>query len=342
MKSLEHHWYQRSIIPVLLIPLSWIFSFIVAVRRRLYRAGIFKVSKPPVPVIVVGNITVGGTGKTPMVIWLVNLLKSRGYKPGIISRGYGGKAKHWPQQVRPDSDSAMVGDEPVLMAKRCRCPVAVSPDRVEAANAIFEHTNCDIIVSDDGMQHYALDRDIEIIVIDGVRRFGNGLPLPAGPLRESTSRLREADFVVVNSGGVIRNEFPMSVVPLQLVNVRDESQVMALEELRQMEVHAIAGIGNNERFFSQLEQLGIRIRRHGYPDHYKFSSKDVSFDDDLPVIMTEKDAVKCRRFANNRCWCLTIDAQLDFRFKERILASIQKISNQKTLNPEVTHGQKIT
>jgi len=196
MKRLEYYWYLRSPWMLLLTPLSLLFRTAVWLRRSAYRVGLLASHRLPVPAIVVGNITVGGTGKTPLVAWIANHLKNAGYNPGVVSRGYRGKATSWPQQVRPDSDPTVVGDEAVLVAGLCNCPMSVGPNRVAAASALIEHNNCDIIVSDDGLQHYALQRDVEIAVVDGVRRFGNGLSLPAGPLREPLKRLTEVDMVV--------------------------------------------------------------------------------------------------------------------------------------------------
>ena len=197
MTWLEKRWYSTST-PLLLLPFEWLFRLLVLLRRLAFRLGLKPSYALPVPVIVVGNISVGGTGKTPLVVWLVSLLRKAGYHPGIVSRGYGGKAERWPQQVRPDSDPQTVGDEPVMLAQRCACPIVAAPDRVAAAKLLLKHTKCDLIITDDGLQHYRLKRDIEIVVVDGERRFGNGHCLPAGPLREPQSRLAEVDFVIAN------------------------------------------------------------------------------------------------------------------------------------------------
>ena len=201
MKRLDHYWYTRSPWLLLLTPLSLLFRVVVGARRLAYRVGIKRSTRVSLPVIVVGNITVGGTGKTPLVVWLAGYLREKGHAPGIVSRGYGGTASHWPQQVRADSDPAVVGDEAVLLAATTGCPMAVAPDRVAAAQALVDQGGCDVIISDDGLQHYALQRDIEIAVIDGVRRFGSGFLLPAGPLREPLKRLQQVDLVVVNGLG---------------------------------------------------------------------------------------------------------------------------------------------
>lgn len=310
MKQLDYYWYNKGLVTLLLTPFAWLFCAAAVLRRCGYRAGIFKTHRLPVPVIIVGNITVGGTGKTPLVTWLVTLLKANGYRPGIISRGYGGDAVHWPQQVWPDSDPRIVGDEAVLLARRCQCPMAVGPVRAEAAQILLADKDCDIIVADDGLQHYALERDVEIAVVDGVRRFGNGLCLPAGPLREPRSRLKTVDIVISN-GVAGPREYRMKLVPGQLWNLTDTDRTCSLDSFTGKQVHALAGIGNPERFFRQLEEHGLKVIPHPFCDHHIFAKTDIVFKDDLPVLMTEKDAVKCQPFADLRHWCLPVDAQLD-------------------------------
>jgi tetraacyldisaccharide 4'-kinase len=323
MKRLDYYWYNKSFVTLLLTPLSWLFCTIAILRRQAYRLGLLKVHRMPVPVVIVGNISVGGTGKTPLVTWLVELLRAQGWTPGIVSRGYGGGATHWPQQVRSDSDPRMVGDEAVLLARRCRCPMAVGPDRVEAVRALLAHKNCDIIISDDGMQHYALGRDVEIAVVDGVRRFGNGLCLPAGPLREPQSRLAKVDLVVSN-GLPAPREYRMSLMPGPLYNLAHPNTRRGLDTLAGKQVHAVAGIGNPERFFKQLEEHGLQVITHPFADHHAFQREDLSFDDELPVLMTEKDAVKCEDYADQRFWCVPVEAQLDERFESLLLRLIGK------------------
>jgi tetraacyldisaccharide 4'-kinase len=281
-----------------------------------------------VPVIIIGNISVGGTGKTPLVIWLVKCLQQAGYRPGIVSRGYRGKARHWPQQVRADSDPVMVGDEAVLLAQRCQCPVAVDPHRVAAAQALLKYTDCDVIVADDGLQHYALGRDIEIAVIDGVRRFGNGRCLPAGPLREPVARLKTVDFIIVNGGCTLDKEYRMDLRVEQICRVNDPDQVIEIDTLCGTAVHAVAGIGHPQRFFDQLQAMGFDIITHAYPDHHLFSATDLDFADRLPVIMTEKDAVKCRHFASDRCWTLPVKADVDKQVAIELLARLKPMVKQ--------------
>ena len=315
---LETYWYSDRPISWLLVPVSWLYRLVVVLRRLLYGLRILRITRLPVPVIVVGNITVGGTGKTPLVVALANLLKSKGYRPGLVSRGYGGSAAKWPQQVRADSDPAVVGDEAVLLARRTGCPMAVGPKRSAAALALLKYNHCDVIVSDDGLQHYALGRDIEIVVIDGVRRFGNGHLLPAGPLRESKRRIRKVDLVVANGGGT-RGEFTMNVRPGLPRRISDDSEAPDWEAFKQREVHAVAGIGHPERFYASLKKVGVRPIEHSYPDHHPFKREDIEYGDRAAVLMTEKDAVKCAWFARSHHWYVPIAAELDERFEVRFL-----------------------
>ncbi len=316
MRSPDHLWYSRNLLAFALLPLAGLFAGVSALRRLAYRVGLKKARRFDVPVLVVGNITVGGTGKTPLVIWLADYLRKRGLRPGIVARGYGGHARRWPQQVRPDSDITVVGDEAVMLAARTACPMCVGPDRPAAVAALLAHTDVDIVISDDGMQHYALARDLEIAVIDGERRLGNGFLLPAGPLREPASRLRRVDMVVVNGQGR-EGEFSMK---LHQPGVRGlhHTAIAHLEDFAGRTVHAVAGIGNPERFFGLLERHGLDIIRHAFRDHHAFGQRDLAFDRELPVLMTEKDAVKCRRLPCRDCWVVHVDAQPDAAFVHRL------------------------
>ena len=315
-------WYGNGWQCVLFLPLSWFFSQVVKLRRFAYAQAWKKSKAYPVPVIVVGNISVGGSGKTPLVIWLVELLKQSGYRPAIISRGYGGKAANWPQQVRIDSDPVIVGDEAVLLARRCQCPIAVGPERCDAIEALLEHTGCDVIVSDDGLQHYAMQRDIEIAVVDSIRRYGNRRLLPAGPLREPVARLENVDFIVSN-GVARRGEYAMLIKGIMARNlVTDKTQ--GLERFSGQTVHAVCGIGNPDRFFAALKKFNITLIEHAYPDHYPFSEYEVYFEDDLPILMTEKDAMKCQRFKNPQHWFVPVQAELNKHFAPRLLALLEK------------------
>jgi tetraacyldisaccharide 4'-kinase len=328
MNWLDRYGYSLNLTAVLLWPLSLLFSAVVRVRRWLYRIGFFKSTAVGAPVIVVGNISVGGTGKTPLVACLVELLREAGYKPGIISRGYGGHSNEWPRHVTTDSDPVEVGDEPVLLAQRCRCPIVVGPDRVAAAKALFARYDCNVIISDDGLQHYRLKRDIEIAVVDGLRRLGNGACLPAGPLREPPSRLREVDFVIGN-GAARGHEYLMSLRGDTAVNLVDPCITATLAGFRRTTVHAVAGIGDPGRFFDHLRHARLRLIKHPFPDHHPFSPEDLRFPQDLPVLMTEKDAIKCRAFASENWWVAPVSAQLDPEFEEQLLRRLATIAMAK-------------
>ncbi len=316
-KLIEKIWYQNHPLGYLLYPFGWLFGLFVSIRRFCYLSGILPVQNVSVPVIVVGNITVGGTGKTPLIIWLGEYLKERGMKPGFISRGYGGKSKKWPQQVRPDSNPVLVGDEPVLIAQRSGCPVAVSANRYIAAKELLEHTDCNILLCDDGLQHLSLYRNLEIAVIDGDRRFGNGQCLPAGPLRESVRQLDSVDMIVGNSKAG-KNEFLMEYLYGDIISLSDSSKTLDKDSLKGLTVHTVAGIGNPQRYFSYLRSLGVRAIKHEFPDHHEYSASDLQFNDDLPVVMTEKDAVKCRGFGMKNAWYLKVDVKMHKSFEHRL------------------------
>ncbi|MDD5320016.1 MAG: tetraacyldisaccharide 4'-kinase [Methylococcales bacterium] len=309
-------WYKDPFIGVWLSPLGFLFSDAVKFRKFLYRHGILKTHTLPVPVIVVGNITVGGTGKTPLIIWLAQFLKDSGYRPGIISRGYGGQSESWPQMVAAKSDAKNVGDEALLIAKQTGCPMAVGPLRVETATLLLKKSDCNIILSDDGLQHYALNRDIEIAVIDGERRFGNGYCLPAGPLREPIERLQSVDLIIVNGEKSEDDEFAMQLTGDTALNLVTGEQ-KPLQEFNNC--HALAGIGNPERFFKLLASAGLTCITHSFPDHYQFQRHDIEFGDNKSVLMTEKDAVKCAPFAGKQHWYLPVKAVPEPGFAEQLL-----------------------
>ncbi|MFH0933693.1 MAG: tetraacyldisaccharide 4'-kinase [Pseudomonadota bacterium] len=325
MERLQHHWYRISPLHLLLYPVSLVFRALSALRRFLYRSGILSAVKLPVPVVIVGNISVGGTGKTPLILWLAQQLIDNGWHPGIISRGYGGNRKHGgvPREVMADNVADEVGDEPLLMAQRVLCPVWTGRDRPAAAQALLAaHPECDIILSDDGMQHYRLRRDAEIAVVDGARRFGNGMLLPAGPLREPVSRLREVDAVVINGGPAQGNEFTMHLEGNIFYNLLNPGIVASPADLAGKRLHAIAGIGHPQRFFAHLEQFGLRITPHPFPDHHRFDADDLAFDEADAILMTEKDAVKCAAFATERCWALRVDALVSPPLTQLILKKV--------------------
>ncbi len=320
--AMNRLWYGRQPLARVLLPLSFLYCSVVRLRRLAYRRGLLGSVRLPVPVIVVGNLTVGGTGKTPLIVWLSAFLRRHGYRPGIVSRGYGGRAAQWPRAVHPDSDPAEVGDEPVLLARRCGCPVYAGPQRVGAARMLLEHHGCDVLLADDGLQHYALARDLEIAVIDGERRFGNGHCLPAGPLREPLARLRSVALLVSN-GPARGRELAMHLVATGVHSVQDDGAGPPLRTFLGRRLHALAGIGNPTRFFDTLRRHGLDIVEHPLADHHAFRASDLQFGDGAVVFMTEKDAVKCRRFARPGHWYLAVDAEPDAALGERILTLLR-------------------
>lgn len=317
--DLTRYWYQDKM--NLLLPLAWLFGACVAIRRFCYRVGLFKTYRLSVPIIVVGNISVGGTGKTPFVIWLAAWLHSQGYRPGIVSRGVGSQFKHRKPYLVKENDSAeQVGDEAILLIQQTQCPMVICVNRVAAARELLAQADCNVVISDDGLQHYALDRDIEIVIVDGERRFGNGCLLPAGPLREPVSRLGEVDMVVVNGGRA--DELSMQ---LELMSIKKLKQYAATERLEAgATIHAVAGIGNPERFFQTLRRAGFAVIPHVFPDHYRYRSSDLAFNDDLPVIMTAKDAVKCQAFAKENWWYAEVEIKIDQRVPELLKSALEK------------------
>ena len=317
-------WYKDHFIGAALLPFGFLFSDFVKFRRWLYKIGVKKSAALSVPVIIVGNITVGGTGKTPLCIYLAKLLQSEGYRVGIISRGYGGEAVA--QMVLSNSNATEVGDEALLISRQTNCPMAVGANRVETGNFLLKNARCDIILADDGLQHYALKRDIEIAVVDGERRFGNSICLPAGPLREPVERLNSVDFVVVNgktAADTAWYEWQMQLIGDIAVNLKT-GENKSLADFKSTECHAIAGIGNPERFFKQLEKSGISQRiDHSFPDHHIFAADEIRFDD-KPILMTEKDAVKCKTFSTENQWFIPVAAQLSPEFDTQFLTLLKK------------------
>ncbi len=327
---LENIWYNNGSARFLLLPLMVLYCTVNSLQRWIQTRNLVKLS---CPVIVVGNITVGGTGKTPLTIHIVKLLQKQGYKPAIITRGYGGKANHWPQSVTANSDAQQVGDEAVLMAIRTGVPVYAGANRVQSIQTLINEQDCDVIVSDDGMQHYKLPRDISIAVIDAERRFGNGYCLPAGPLREKKQRLNDCDFVVLNGKfDVQRNAsnqwFGFQLEGELLLGLHSQKE-QALAMFAKQKIHAVAGIGNPERFYKTLEQGGLTLIKHSFPDHHGFKASDLCFDGDHPIVMTEKDAVKCKNLILKdsivqNCWYLPVSAILDEDFDKQLLQRLEK------------------
>ena len=316
-RVVDRIWYGKNFCQYLLVPFACFYGGVVRVRKMAYELGVLNVFRARVPVLVVGNVSVGGTGKTPLTIWLASKLTDFGFKPGIVCGGYRGHAKSWPQQVRADSDNYVVGDEAIILAANTSVPVVAGPDRVKSIRALLEKHDIDLVLCDDGMQHYALARDIEIAVINGVRRLGNGKLLPAGPLRESRKRLREVDMIVCN-GIPARGEFAMKYKAEELRKVGTEDQGVLVKNFDEKHVHAVAGIGNPESFFSLLESLGFLLEKHVFPDHHNFEERDIAFGDDKPILMTEKDAVKCARLDNQNMWYLPLNIELSSAFEDRL------------------------
>jgi len=317
-------WYNKSIWLYLLYPFSLLFSYLTTRRRRKFLKDKSESYKSNTPIIVVGNLTIGGTGKTPLVKYIATELIKRGYKPGIVSRGYGGKFK---ETLKVDENTSVkeTGDEAQILSK-LNIPFYIDKNRVRAVEKINKNHDCDVIISDDGLQHYKMKRDIEIAVIDGKRRFGNKLTFPAGPLRESIKRLDSVDFVVNNSGPTEEDEFLMNVSPSEFVHLKSGKSYKVEEWPMHNQVHAVAGLGNPGRFFDLLGKLGFDIIRHPFPDHHNFVSSDIFYLDHLPIIMTEKDASKCKDFDNNKIWYLKIDADVNNKFIDQLQNKLEEIS----------------
>jgi tetraacyldisaccharide 4'-kinase len=312
-------WYGKSPMRYALLPVAAVYRGLARLRRTAYQRGWRPIVEAPVPVIVVGNVSVGGTGKTPFVIWLADQLKQRGRKVGIVTRGYRGKGTEWPRVVSADSDPEEVGDEPVLLARRTRCPVVAGPDRVACVEALLEHTRVDVVLSDDGLQHYRLARAFEIAVVDGARGMGNGLCLPAGPLREPVSRLQEVDAIVVNGAGWGHaGVFRADAVVTRVYHLKDGAE-RTLDSFRDKPVHAVAGIGNPQRFFDLLLDANLDVEAHPLDDHAQITLDDLTFDEPGAVLITEKDAVKCEHLQANGVWCVVVDFKFDADSASRLM-----------------------
>ena len=315
------HWQRRGPVAWLLFPASLLFGLAVLARRLLFRLRLLKSEHPGIPVIIVGNVTAGGTGKTPLVIWIAELLAKQGFSPAIVSRGYGATLRE-PRAATIADDAAEVGDEPIVLSRRSGCPVWVGADRIAVIRALrLQHPQVDVLILDDGLQHYRVRRDLEIAVVDG-RGAGNGFLLPAGPLREPESRLRSVDAVVLH--GTAGKGFAMSLEGDTLHRMTDAADRRPAKAFAGQSVHAVAGIGNPNRFFLHLRALGIKALPHPFPDHHPFTPRDLDFAADQPVVMTEKDAVKLRRAARPNWWVLPVTARLDPAFATWLLARAQK------------------
>ena len=325
---IEKIWFENHPLKTLLWPLLWplslLFGAISQLKRKQYLKGNKQAYQAPVPVVVVGNITAGGNGKTPVVVWLVEQLQQLGYKPGVVSRGYGAKAPHYPLVLDADTPAKHCGDEPKLIYNRTGAPVAVDPVRANAVKALLD-TGVDIVITDDGLQHYALARDIELVIVDGNRRFGNESLIPLGPLREKVERLNEVDFVITNGGQAHQGEIAMSLAPEKAINLKTKQQV-EVSELN--DLVAFAGIGHPPRFFNTLSDMNADVKvTKGFADHQDFDQQELETlaQQGANVIMTEKDAVKCREYAQNNWWYLPVSAQFETSDAERILNRIKEV-----------------
>ena len=320
----ENLWYSKNLLSTGLLPLSWLFRAIVTVRRFYYRVYHYRRTLPSVFILVVGNLTVGGTGKTPFLIWLARQCRGHGLKVGIITRGY---KKHQAGKILealPHSLSKEVGDEALLLVQKTACPVIVAANRMQAVGLLLSKYRPDVILSDDGLQHYKLPRNVEIAIVDGARQFGNGRCLPAGPLREPVSRIQECDLVVSN-GRNDNYKYSFDTVPESAVSLGPDTVRRPLQDFKDCTVHAVAGLGNPARFFRMLESAGIRIIRHVFPDHHAYVEADLEFGDNKPILMTEKDAVKCKLFVDRNIWYLPIIVQPSPLLEQRISTLIEGI-----------------
>ena len=309
-ERLVNAWYQGHPALLLLRPLEWLYRAVVQRKRQRFLAGQSPSYRAPVPVIVVGNITVGGTGKTPLILYLIEHCRARGLRVGVVSRGYGAQPPSVPWRVTAEQSADEAGDEPLLLVQRSGVALMIDPDRARAVQALLSAEPLDLILCDDGLQHYRLARDLELVLIDAVRGLGNGRCLPAGPLREPQARLQSVDAVLFNGASVDSAEgFGFTLQPTALVNVASgERQPLDVFAPGQA-VHAVAGIGNPQRFFRTLEALNWRPIAHAFADHATYSAASLEFSPSLPLLMTEKDAVKCRAFAQPNWWYLAVDAR---------------------------------
>jgi tetraacyldisaccharide 4'-kinase len=328
---LQRIWYDGASPPFWLVALVPIYRLLRWLHVGTYRIGLRHSARIDAPVIVVGNLTAGGSGKTPLVIALIEALRSRGFRPGIVSRGYGGTQRT--ATVLDDSpDPPRYGDEPSLIRRRTGVEVAVGKNRAEAA-ALLVKRGANVVIADDGLQNPSLARDIEICVIDGQRRFGNEQLLPAGPLREPLSRLETIDFRLCNGARAERGEIPMRLAGEVAVSVASASRTRPLSSFSRQRVHAIAGIGNPGRFFTGLQARGIEVVPHPFPDHHAFVASDLEFADTLPVLMTEKDAIKCVAFAGPDVWCVPVSAEVPATFIDELIARLHAVRSSISSPP---------
>lgn len=333
-------WYKDdSWCEIFLKPFSWIYCLLILLRRGAYHLGLFNTHRFDVPVVVVGNLTVGGNGKTPLVAAIAEYLSKQGLRPGLVARGYGGQSKYWPQAVTEESSACMVGDEPVLLVQKTKLPMVVGPDRVAAIKHLLSQYPVDVVISDDGLQHYKMHRDIEVLAIDSKRRFGNGSLLPAGPLREPVGRAKKVDYILVKTmsekESVNLGEYKFQIevgqpYSLLLGQLNKDSSLLNMSK----KIHGVAAIAHPEQFFDTLTQLGFEVIPHAFPDHHHFTEQDIQFDDTLPVVMTEKGAVKCQQIVTNRHWALPILAKIDPTFLQKLKQDVEQ--HLKRLKTEKT------
>lgn len=322
---IDRIWSGSSLLYLILLPLSWLYGLVSTLIRLSYRCGLRKSWRAPVPVVIVGNLTAGGNGKTPIVIWLVEQLQQRGYRVGVVSRGYGGKSAVYPLVLSQNTSPREAGDEPVLIYQRTGAPVAISPKRSDAIQALLQRHQLDVVITDDGLQHYALQRDFELVVIDGVRRFGNGWWLPAGPMRERAVRLNSVDACVANGSVAQEGEIAMRLRAREAVNMLSGERCPVAKLTY---VVAVAGIGHPARFFAMLEKLGTDVEQEvAFADHQKYQLASLSALTPVgqALLMTEKDAVKCHAFAQPNWWYLPVDAVLPPVEAEQLLKKIENL-----------------
>jgi tetraacyldisaccharide 4'-kinase len=330
-ETIKRAWRKKNaLFYFVLLPLSWVYASVTFLRREAYRLGVLKTHMLPVPVIIVGNIHMGGSGKTPVVIWLVQQLNQLGYHPAVISRGYGGTTK-LPTAVNANSDPKLVGDEPVLIANRCDCPIWVGSDRVKVGLELLKaHPRCNVIISDDGLQHYRLKRDVEIAVIDAENYLKNARLLPAGSLRESISRLQTVDAVIKNGElsttdehtSSVENAYLMQLIGSEFYNLANPSLKANASNFKRKIVKAMAGIGHPARFFEHLRQLGLNFASASFDDHHPFTAMDLTKLECDVLLMTEKDAVKCKPFAKPHHWVLPIEAKIEGDLMQLVVRKI--------------------
>ncbi len=309
-------WYAGHAGLVAFWPLEKLYRVLVGRKRKAFLRGQLDSYRAPVPVVVVGNITVGGTGKTPLILWLIDYCRARGLRVGVVSRGYGAEPPHWPWTVQASDSAQVAGDEPSLLVRRSGVPMVIDPQRARAIKVLLQQHQVDVVLSDDGLQHYQLARDLELVLIDQTRGLGNGRCLPMGPLREPQERLQSVDAVLINgSQQDTAQGYGMYLQPASLVNLRSGEHKPLDWFAPGQQMHAVAGIGNPQRFFTTLRSLGWQPVEHAFADHARFVAQDFAFADDLPVLMTEKDAVKCLDFARDNFWYLAVDARPTAAFK---------------------------